>query len=397
MNTFGEGSLRAATLLELYSRLVLSPQAVLVVDSLSRRFRGAGATSADLAAYLGVPAANIAAALDEIPQAICYASQGSNFDESMAENDVAGSENPNADMSRPVVRHYINYRSALPWVVAHSRRILLQLCRIERPVVVPSATNTAASPAAPAAATNRAATKHRANDGKGYYCAGCTGWFEIDSDLRTPAGNCAVCNNDLVQSTLEAAQSAWDACYDSKAMPEFCGKQSPDGHPVPQLLRMDRCVLQQALVLRYLCSKPFCFVDAHHAVVDPDAVMTLDEFNDRAKHRSSLALQFRAKHRNGKHLRLRLDVSLAEKEKRAVAANEVRLVKRRALPPWLQSGSSSTSDGVTAPAKRQRDETIRSRLPWESVAAHATAVVARAEMESFDDMVVLFERRRSKD
>lgn len=397
-NLFGEGSVRAATLLELYARLVLSPQATLVLDSLTRRFRGAGASSSDLAGYLGVPVANVSAALEEIPAAICYANQGSNFDEAAT---AAGHDGETDDATKDeksrTLRYYVNYRSALPWVVAHSRKILLQLCRMESPAAAAGTSSTPSSSSTSTASRAASSAKQRVNDGKAFYCAGCTGWFETESDLRSPAGNCVVCNNDIVQSTLEAAQSAWNACYHSKQMPEFCEKQAPDGHPVPQLLRMDRCVLQQALVLRHLCSKPFCFVDAHHAVVDPDAVMTLDEFHDRAKHRSSLALQFRAKHRNGKHLHVRLDVSLAEKEKRAIAANEVRLVKRRALPPWLQNGAASASSttSATVPSnKRPRDEMITSRRPWEVVAAHAKAVVARAEMESLDDMVVVFQSAR---
>lgn len=408
MDLIGEGSRRAATLLELYARLVLSPAAVLLVDCLTRRFKGLGATVDDLVAYTGLPSANIKGALDEVPTSICYKTSGSSFDEQAEEDQGNGSDTLSKDTDNQL-RYYINYRSALPWVVAHSRRILLQLCKTDRTIQPPrplsgaggiapppAAANAAAMPAhSKASSSGQSAVKQRSNDGKSLYCAGCTTWFDLEVDLRTPAGNCAVCNNNIVMSSLEAAKAAWDvACKaNPNTLPGHCGKLAPDGHPVASLLRMDRCVLQQALALCHLMSKPFCFVDAHHAVVDPDAVMTVDELNDRAKHRSSLALQFRAKHRSGRHLRLQLDVGLAQREQRALAANRVRLEKRHALPPWLRPNSSDGAVTTGAPAsnaKRPREEDAL--LPWQAVAAHAKAVVERHSIESMEDMVVVFRR-----
>jgi hypothetical protein len=389
MDLIGSGSQRAMALIELYARLVLSARCTLVVDSLTRRFKGRGACTTELVAYLGLPTSIVAAALDEIPSAICYRTSDGNAEGDVPPMDDHADDVVTEGADPQLLRYFINYRTAIPWIVAHTQRMFLALCRVDR-----NAPTTAMSTSG--VSVEHAAPTKRGNDGKTFYCSGCTSCFDTEAELRKP-GNCSICNLDIVESTLQAAQAAW---RETEISQTYCASRSADGSPIPHTLRMDPYVLQQALAVRFLCSSRFCFVDAHHAVVDPDAVMTEPEFYERSKHRSSLALQFRAKHRSGKHLHLVFEPSVAEKEARAIETNTTRLEKRQALPPWLRARGGGVADTIgsgTAPHKRVREpagDTRATPPSWQRMKQHAEAVVCRSHVEIFDlsDADILFER-----
>lgn len=165
---------------------------------------------------------------------------------------------------------------------------------------------------------------------------------------------------------------------------------------MPRRLQSDRFVMQQALMLWFLTREPFAMVDSSSSqqpVADPFEVMTIEELRHRGAHRSSLALQFRAKHRNGYRLRLQMR-STEQSEQRIMEENLTRLVKRRSIPPWLET----TEDDHGGHRKSSMQQTLRSdatirkrpRDGYAEIAAFAS-VVADAGRDD-DEFNTVYER-----
>lgn len=344
----GAGSLRATSLVELYARMTRTQLAVLVVDSLTRHFRSRGATLHELSMYLGLPEATVAQATEQLPTSLVVSSVVGNEDD---DNDDDGGDGVER-------RYWINYKTCIPYIAAHFSKTLLRACRVPLP------------PDASVASLH----VRRSSEPTALFCCGCSSWLDV-ADLVPNSSQCGLCRSDIAASTILASAAAWEQ---QPAGATSCAARSPDGSPVPPLLRTDRFVLQQCLMMQFLCDTDFVFIDRHASIVsDPDDVTTKEEFELRSAHRSSLALQFRSKHRNGSHLRIRL-VSQEETEVTRLKENSARLARRQAVPPWLslqpQVDSTTTPPTPSAECPALKRPRLESQEPWRAAVGFARLV-----------------------
>ncbi|KEG10085.1 hypothetical protein DQ04_04201020 [Trypanosoma grayi] len=352
----GAGAQRAVLVVQLYMRIGnYNPMSVLVADALCVTFKAGGATVAELGAYLGLQPDRVEAGIEGMPKEMyCTSSHFHQHDVSVEERGKGSTKRGRQDgTEESALRFYINYATALPFAFAHGTHMLLALCQLP----VPQAGGNGEL-SVEIATLNVSPTLWRVDSGRGLCCASCRYWMAL-KDLRSTISRCPLCQADILSSVLCAIKARYEEKLargqplltfgplqqqrtgtsvkaEETANDPSSKVAGEDAAAYP--LARDPFLVQQGLFFHFLYSRPFVCVNDAAFVVDPDEVMTKEEYEHRSKHRATVLDQFRLVHRNAGAIRVKcLDQEKLDMEK--CMASVMKVAKRAQLPPWLRSVS----------------------------------------------------------
>ncbi|CAD2216359.1 hypothetical protein AGDE_05830 [Angomonas deanei] len=329
----GAGAKRAVAISQLYFRLCKYHRlTILVTDVLALVFGADGGTVGELGRYLGLEDGKVEFALLSVPkEMLCTLSQ-------LGEDHPYRQQNSNLTEEKNNPRYFLNYKGVLAVAYGHVCRILLLASLQRLPEKKEDQLN-----------INISANLNRSESREGIKCPGCAFYFTL-SDFDATVNKCPVCTCDIVQMILKQTKQHFDHQASLglplvTVLPKSRGLLVPRGEPANKApaksndgafpLAKDPYLAQQAIVFFYLYSSRFAFVNEGTYILDPDELLTEDEFEKRVQGKTSTVDSFRALHRNVSDIRVRV-VHQSALEERRFRENEQKIKKRKNLPPWLR-------------------------------------------------------------